>query len=77
MEINIPEAFVGVSEEDRMHNQMDFGQFLEKKAALQEHETLVQSRKMINIYPNVCPLCGWEHPHHDPNYHCGRRLKKK
>jgi hypothetical protein len=77
MEIEIPAAFVGVSEEDGMRNQMDFGQFLVEGAASRERDALVQPRKVIEIYPNVCNLCGWESPDHDPNFHCGKRQKKK
>ena len=56
MEINIPAAFVGVSEEDGMHNQMDFGQFLVEGAASRERDALVQSKKVIVFQPPVCPM---------------------
>jgi hypothetical protein len=57
---------INCEKKEGKHVQMNFDQFLQTKAEIEP----------IKIYPPVCPLCGWESPDHDPQFHCGKRQNR-
>jgi hypothetical protein len=57
VEISVPAAFIGVSESDGRHNQMDFGQFLTEQSASEERKILLKSKKVVVFHPPECQYC--------------------